>query len=183
VGHDSRRRAAGPPSSDVARNLLAGSAGGVVGTVAMSGVMLAGGYAGLMGTQPPRVVVDKTASETGVGDTADDSTRDAAATLVHLLIGCAAGAAFALGRTAANRITGRSMPVVPSGAAFGLVLWALNYMALAPALGLLPPATDDRPPRPPIMIAAHLVFGVTTGLAMAFVRRRIRLADDVAGAA
>jgi hypothetical protein len=49
------------------------------------------------------------------------------------------------------------------GAAFGAGLYALNYAGLAPALGVLPPPTEDRPGRQPTMLAAHLVYGSTLG--------------------
>jgi hypothetical protein len=48
-------------------------------------------------------------------------------------------------------------------------------VALAPALNLLPPAMRDRPGRPPVMIAAHLVYGVLTAVVTDRLLARIRV--------
>ena len=155
-----------PKRNDQARRpllaLAAGAAGGTVATLAMSALMLAGGAVGLMGTQPPRRVVDKAADKLDLEAT-DPGTRNAAASALHVAIGALAGAMLALARSA--------LPVTRSpsngpllGAAFGLGFWALAYLAIAPALNLLPPATRDRPGRPQVMIAAHLVYGLTTAV-------------------
>jgi hypothetical protein len=43
-------------------------------------------------------------------------------------------------------------------------------MGWVPALGFLPPATEDRPGRPPAMIAAHVVFGAVLAAIVAQAR-------------
>ena len=157
--------------------VLAGAAGGTVATLAMSVLMLAGGALGLMGTQPPRRVVDKVADEVTPGPTdpgaTDPDARDAAASMLHVAIGAVAGALFALGRSASEATRSPSRgPLL--GAVFGLAFWAVNYMALAPALNLLPPATRDRPGRPPVMVAAHLVYGLTSAVVSDRLLARLR---------
>jgi putative membrane protein len=50
-----------------------------------------------------------------------------------------------------------------AGAAFGLLVWTVSYLGVMLALDLYPPATRDSPRRNALMIAAHLVWGATTG--------------------
>ena len=66
------------PERDPLRVLVAGAIGGAGATLAMSAVMLAGSAAGLMGTQPPRRVIDKAADDLDL-DMPDSGGRDAAA--------------------------------------------------------------------------------------------------------
>jgi hypothetical protein len=167
------------PNGRARRALLvtaAGAAGGAVATLAMSVPMLAAGALGLMGTQPPRRVVDKVADELAPDAThaaADSGTRDAVASILHVAIGAVAGALLALGRSASWATRRPSIgPLL--GAVFGLAFWALNYLALAPALNLLPPATRDRPGRPPVMVAAHLVYGLVAAVVSDALLARLR---------
>src|SRR5687768_3494177 len=67
--------------------------------------------------------------------------------VLHLGFGAAAGALRAA-------LAPRS-----SGVAFGLGVWAASYAGWAPALGLMPPPTRDRPGRPATMIIAHVIYG------------------------
>ena len=62
------------------------------------------------------------------------------------------------------------LPEPLSGAAFGLAVWAGNYLGLLPALGLLRPATEHPSRRVGLMLAAHLVWGAAAGTALALVR-------------
>ena len=155
----------------LAARVLAGLVAGTAGTMTMSAVMLLGGAAGLMGTQPPRRVIDKAADEAGLRP--DDRTRDAGASVLHLLIGAASGVLLELFAHGFRRAVGRGSPVIGMGAAFGILLWAANYLALGPALGVLPRADHDRRGRPPVMIAAHLVFGITTAVVARMVGERL----------
>jgi hypothetical protein len=61
------------------------------------------------------------------------------------------------------KVGSRGVRLAATGAAFGAALYALNYVGLAPALGVLPAPTEDRPGRQPTMLAAHLVYGSTLG--------------------
>jgi hypothetical protein len=151
-------------SGSVTRAAAAGAAGGIAGTVAMSMVMLPAGWLGLMGEQPPRRVVDAAARRTPPPTTPHDDDRDVAASLLHLAIGAGAGAAFGLARRGMARGLGFLPRPALGGVVFGLGLWALNYLALAPSLDILPPPDEDRPGRPPVMVLAHLVFGATCGI-------------------
>jgi hypothetical protein len=38
-----------------------------------------------------------------------------------------------------------------------------SYQGWIPALGIMPPASEDRPDRPRVMLLAHLVYGAILG--------------------
>jgi hypothetical protein len=124
--------------------------------------MAVAGAAGLLGTAPPRRVVDE-AVEQAPGPDPSSPTRNVLATGLHLIV----GGVMALGivpllvglRGAGPRFRRH----VAAGAALGVSLYVLNYAGLAPALGILPPPTRDRPGRQPTMLAAHLVYGIVLG--------------------
>ncbi len=126
---------------------------GAIATVAMSAVMVAGDRSGLMGEQPPTLVSKHTLRELGIGDQRRHGPL--LAPLAHLGFGAAGGTIFGLSR--------RLVPDVPRylhGVLFGLTLWAVSYKGWIPALGILPPPERDRPGRPVVMVAAHVVYGL-----------------------
>ncbi len=134
--------------------LTRGAAAGVVATAAMSALMLAAGRAGLMGRQPPEAIVRRAGALTA----AEPRGRlaDALATVAHLGFGAGTGAAYAL-LPPTRRPAAR-------GAAAGTAVYAVSYAGWVPALGALPRADRDRPPRQAAMVAAHLVYGTVLGL-------------------
>jgi len=104
---------------------------------------------------PPRELIDASAAAAGAAlgqDRARDLTLGA-----HYAFGAAAGAAVAA-------ILPR--PGVASGAAAGAAVWAGCYLGWIPAAGLLKPATAHPGRRNAMMIAAHLVWGGATALAL-----------------
>ena len=60
----------------------------------------------------------------------------------------------------------RSIPLSPAlaGATYGLAVWAGSYLGWLPAAGILSPAYKHPARRTALMIAAHLVWGVTAGV-------------------
>jgi hypothetical protein len=150
-------------ASSPTRMILPGALGGVLATIAMTGVMLGAQRAGFLGTAPPRKLVDEAVERTRPRPSPDDRTRTVLASIVHLAIGSVAGVAQAIAYRWLARGQGAAIPATAFGAAFGLLLWAVNYVGLAPALQVLPPPDRDRPTRPPVMVLAHLVFGVASG--------------------
>ena len=136
--------AAGAGSGSVAGTLAQGALAGGIATVAMSGVMLAGGQ--LVGRQPPEAIVEQAVSRTTGTPPPRDVTRLLAAA-AHLGFGAALGAAYAL------------LPRRVPGVAVSLAVWALSYEGWVPALGALPRASRDEPGRPAVMVAAHVVHG------------------------
>ncbi len=137
-----------PGVVDVVRGALAG----VVATGAMSALMLA--LRRQVGEQPPDAIVEHAAR--GVGATPTEREADAAANLLHLAFGAGIGGAYAL--------LPRVGPPVARGVVTALGVYAVSYQGWIPALGILPPATQDRPGRPAVMAAAHVVYGAVLGV-------------------
>ena len=138
---------------------VVGAASGVAATVAMSALMVGAREAGLMNELPPHHIADAAIERTPAAREADGDDRRRFGWLLHFGFGAAIGAAYAVLR---NRIRTPGGPIV-HGAGFALGVWAVSYLGWIPALGLMPPATDDEPGRPPTMIASHLVFGALLG--------------------
>ena len=119
--------------------------------------MLAAGKLGLMGEQPPEAItrsaVDAVADTDGP---LPEPTANALSSLSHLAFGAVAGAGYAL-------LPRVGAPVF-RGSMVGLAIWGSAYQGWVPAMGILPPASEDRPGRPLTMAAAHVVFGSVLGL-------------------
>lgn len=142
----------------IGSRLLIGAIAGVAGTLAMTAAMRR-----MHQRLPrkerypltPREIIDSSAAKLGVaaeGDAAKDVT-----TAAHFAYGAASGALLG----AANVAMG---PV--SGAAGGLGIWLGSYMGWIPAARILKPATGHPARRNLLMLAAHVVWGVTTARAM-----------------
>src|SRR5258705_9467837 len=78
--------------------------------------------------------------------------------LAHFGYGSAVGAVYA--RIADNV----PLPGAFKGVIFGLIVWAVSYLGLLPALGILRPATRQPRRRSALMIAAHVVWGAALGM-------------------
>jgi hypothetical protein len=107
---------------------------------------------------PPRAVTMEVAERAGVREELDEDEREAATWVSHFGYGAACGALY--GALAANR----RVPPLAAGVGFGLAVWAGSYLGWLPAAGIIPPATEHPPRRTALMIAAHVVWGATTGL-------------------
>ncbi len=141
-----------PPPS-LATRLMLGGIAGFVATLPMTMAMRAL-HRRLPARErypaPPRELID---SATALPDQpARDVTLAA-----HYAYGAACGALVAA-------VLPR--PGVASGAAAGVAVWAGSYLGWIPASGLLKPATDHPDRRNGMMIAAHLVWGAATALAL-----------------
>lgn len=144
-----------------ARRVVQGGAAGAAATVVMSVVMAAGHRLGLLGEPPPRVIA-RAAMDAAGTDEDSPGAVDTAATLAHLGFGVGAGAVYGALRPALPA----AVPGPVAGAAFALAVWAVSYSGWVPALGILPPPSEDRPGRQPTMVLAHLVFGAALGAAV-----------------
>lgn len=103
----------------------------------------------------PREIVDSSAAKVDVpidGEAAKDIT-----TAAHFAYGAASGALLG----AANVAMG---PV--SGAVGGVGIWLGSYMGWIPAARILKPATDHPARRNLLMLAAHVVWGAASAVAM-----------------
>ena len=126
--------------------------------------MLVANRLGWMSKHPPERVVERAAEATETPATHGEV--ELAASLAHIGFGAAGGAAFGV---AASRFA------LPDGAAvpWALGIWLVSYFGWIPALGILPPPTDDRPGRAWTMLGAHVVYGVALGAAWRAVSRRV----------
>ncbi len=116
--------------------------------------MVAGSRAGLMPDQPPKRIAravlpgQRHRPKTGEG---------VAGALAHFGFGVTAGSLYG------TLSRGHRLPVA-AGAGYALAIWASSYQGWVPKLGILPPASRDRPGRQAVMVAGHLVYGVTLAL-------------------
>ena len=132
-------------------SVVRGAVAGTVATGAMSAVMLA--LRDRMGEQPPDAIVKSAAHAVGARPT--ESEADAMAVVAHVGFGASVGAAYAL--------LPRVGPPALRGVATAMVVYAASYQGWVPALGILPPASRDRPGRPAVMVTAHVVYGAVLG--------------------
>ena len=81
----------------------------------------------------------------------------------HASYGTAVGALYGLVFGKSEHPSKNENPKT-TGIAFGVAVWAVSYLAMLPALGLLKPATKHPARRNTLMILAHLVWGSLTGV-------------------
>jgi uncharacterized membrane protein YagU involved in acid resistance len=143
------------------RSLMTGAAAGLAATVPMTAAMVAM-HRGLPAHErfalPPRRITMRAAGKVGLRHKMAEEHRTAATLAAHFGYGAAVGTA--LGALAPR---GRAKAAA-TGAGFGLLVWAVSYLGLMPALDLHPPATRDTLRRNLLMVVAHLVWGATAGV-------------------
>ena len=110
---------------------------------------------------PPRQVAEGLAEKAGVNQHLDEESREAATWVSHFAYGTACGALY--GALSGGRVDER--PVL-AGVGFGLAVWAGSYLGWLPAAGVISPATEHPARRNALMIAAHAVWGATTGVVL-----------------
>jgi len=114
---------------------------------------------------PPRQITDNLADDVGINPSLDEQSRTQAALVAHFAFGAAMGALYGgLG-------TRLPVPEPARGALLGIGVWAGNYLGFLPSVGLLSPATQHPLRRSALMITAHVVWGVTTGLLLSAATR------------
>jgi uncharacterized membrane protein YagU involved in acid resistance len=161
----------------VMRPLLAGLVGGIAATTTMTIAAEAMFRCLPRNDQrrplPPRQVTMNLADSLGVDRFLQgENDRFTLSMLTHYDYGTAMGIVYAL---AARRI----LPGALGGAAFGLGLYAFSYLGLLPALGLHGGAQRMSPERNALLIAGHLVYGVTLGImTQSLLRQRRRARND-----
>jgi hypothetical protein len=145
---------------ELANRLWAGAAAGFAATGPMTALMEFGGRAFRpreQGPQPPRVITERAAEESGVADGVGERELAAATMAAHLGYGTGSGALYG---ALSPHIP---LPPVARGVAFGLGLWAAGYLGWLPAVGLYPPATRDTPARNALNVASHALWGAVLG--------------------
>ncbi len=139
-------------------NLGAGAVAGAQATGLMSAVMLGAKRIGLMGEMPPETITARFLDGLGWHHRSGE-TQDLLAVVTHVGFGAAAGSLFAVIQ---RRLRPPTPPVV-AGMVFAAGVWLVSYQGWIPALGIMAPASRDRPGRPQSMLVAHLVFGAVLG--------------------
>lgn len=61
---------------------------------------------------------------------------------------------------------------------FGVGLWAVGSQGWMPGLGVQEATTEKPPKKWPMPVIAHVVYGVTTGVAYEAIAEHRRAADD-----
>jgi hypothetical protein len=144
----------------LAHRAARGAIAGTLATLPMSVLMLAAQRAGWLTEQPPERITAVSLKRTA-GDSPDGLALDALTAVVHLGVGAAAGAVYG---AMVEPLRPERVPPAAWGAIYGSLFWALSYVALLPALGLMPPPARDERRRPPVMLASHCVFGGVLGV-------------------
>lgn len=78
-----------------------------------------------------------------------------AANALHFGYGASGGALYALLRP-------KSANLLLEGAALGTAIWAIGYLGWLPAVGLLPPPTEQKPIQVFTPVWQHALYGVVT---------------------
>jgi len=115
---------------------------------------------------PPREITEGVAAQAGVQNELREGEKEALTLAGHFGYGAACGALFGL---VAPR---HPAAAVTAGVAFGLTVWAASYLGWLPATGVRHHPRHDPPARTGLMIAAHVVYGATTGAFVAAARPR-----------
>lgn len=146
------------------KSFFAGSISGFLATAPMTAAM-ALMHRQLPGHEqyplPPRHITAEMAERAGVRRHLDESEEQAITWVSHFGYGAAAGAIYG---PLAARLPG---PPALKGCLFGLLLWTVSYLSLMPATGLFPHASEEAPRRNGLMILAHVVWGISLGIATA----------------
>ena len=148
----------------IATAALAGCIAGLVATVPMTMAMVRI-HRRLPPRQryalPPRIITDGILDSAPVPAEFVPERGPKRALAAHFAFGGATGALYGLISSGAS-----VKPGIRSGVAYGLGIWAMSYLGWVPAAGLMPPATRQPRERNAMMIAAHIVWGATLGVAM-----------------
>lgn len=135
--------------------IQSGLTAGALATGPMTLVVMVSRWLGLFRTPPPEQIAENAAAEVGLDEIVDEPAFEPVWLVLHAGFGAGCGVGYQLLRP--------HLPVSPivGGAAYGLLVWAVNYLGVMPALGLFPPPRQAGPRRTLVMIVAHLVYGVT----------------------
>jgi hypothetical protein len=98
------------------------------------------------------------AEKAGLSRTKNAPPHKAVTGFSHFSYGGTCGAVYGV---IAPRLPG---PPVVSGMLYGVGVWLASSMGWLPALGILPPATEQPRGRTTVMILAHLVWGAVMAM-------------------
>lgn len=141
--------------------LFLGATSGLIGTIPMTIFMLTM-HRFLPKWQqyalPPEEITDELADRADLKKHMDKKQRLGAALVSHFGYGATMGAIYSL---ISKRIP---LPYLLKGTLFGLVVWVGSYLGLLPSLEISQSADVEPVRRNLLMIAAHIIWGSTTGI-------------------
>ena len=145
------------------RKLLKGAIAGFIATAPMSMSMLIGWW--LLPRQekyhlPPRLITEELSERAGIERHLGEKELVGLTIITHFGYGALFGALYALFEHQLR------LHASLKGALSGVALWVGSYLGWLPAMGILSPATRHPWRRNLLMIAAHVVWGVTLGEVM-----------------
>lgn len=112
---------------------------------------------------PPRTITNESLRLLGMQNSLTERQHRGAAVLAHYSYGAAMGAVYSA--IVASRATRSSLL---RGAGFGLGVWIASYLGWLPMLGSRAAAHHQRRKNNSTMILAHLIWGMTLGVADAY---------------
>ena len=107
---------------------------------------------------PPERVTDEVTGQTEVKEDMNKPESLGASLVAHFGFGSTMGALYG---PIAKRVP---LPPVVKGIAFGMLVWAANYLGLLSAMKMQESAFNEPVRRNIIMIASHVVWGGTLGV-------------------
>lgn len=145
----------------IGQTMLADFVGGMLATLPMTLLMLAGNRllpAKKPQPLPPESITKTMTRKAGVEPLLPEPQKKTLSLVNHFLYGGVIAVPVGL-------LTGESKPVqaVQRGIGYGLFVWFSNYLGLLPALKLYPPATREPARMNGLMILSHVVWGGTLG--------------------
>lgn len=146
------------------RGWIQGAFAGLVGTVPMSVFMLATQRLLPKGQQyalPPELITQELAQRAKLRYKMNKMQILGATTLSHFGYGAAMGLLYRLVEQRRRGLPGAAV----EGSLFGLLVWLVSYLALLPLSGMNESGQREPGRRNLMMIAAHLVWGSTMGIA------------------
>jgi hypothetical protein len=140
----------------------AGAAAALAGTVVMQGLMIASRKWSPQTLPPIRQDPGEFMVERGeehlppsIREKIPREIETAAARSLALGYGITFGALYAAARP-------KTKNLMIEGSALGLAAWAAGYLGWLPAIGLMPPITEQEPEQVTGPILSHMLFGIVT---------------------
>jgi hypothetical protein len=147
--------------------ILAGAAGGLVGTLVLSGLREAWSRVGLVFETAPMQVVER-AEELGLVNPSSKGGRRLLEAVAHVAYGLGAG--MALGLLRRERAGAAEETAV--GSTLGILVWGAGWSSWLPLTGVHSPPWEQRSAKVLLPVLDHAVYGAAWGLVYWMITRR-----------
>ncbi|MEZ4867817.1 MAG: hypothetical protein R3C14_41205 [Caldilineaceae bacterium] len=151
----------------VGKELVAGAAGGVVGTLAMTTVRVATENLGLLEEPLPHKLTRRAAEKMGAGGYLSALQENLLASGEHLMIGAAYGVGYSWFHQTIHRA-----PTV-DGPLYGGLVYALNLVGIGPMLHLTHSPWNEASTTIGRRLLVHLLYGLVTGVVAGQINQRV----------